>query len=109
MAPYFMKTPSNSTAVLHADVRLDCQAFGIPAPTLKWVKYTNSGETVIQTGGRFIVGAVFKYLYILGIHWSDAGRYGCVAQNQHGRVIADAHVTVVTSMFDITISTCNAI
>lgn len=102
MAPYFKTTPSNSTAVLHADAQLDCQAFGIPTPTLKWVKYTDSGETVIQTGGRFIVGAVFKYLYILGIHWSDAGRYGCVAQNQYGRVIADAYVAVVTGMLDVT-------
>lgn len=102
MAPYFIATPSNSTAVLHATVQLDCQAYGIPAPTLKWVKYTDSGETVIQTGGRFIVGALTKNLFILGIHWSDAGRYGCIAQNQHGRIIADAYVTVVTGMLDIT-------
>jgi len=66
------------------------------------VKYTDSGETVIQTGGRFIVGILFKNLYILRIHWSDAGRYGCIAQNQHGRIIADAYVTVVTGMLDIT-------
>lgn len=98
MAPYFTKTPSNSTAVLHATVRLDCQAYGVPTPTVKWVKYTDSGKTVIRTGGRFIVGAVFGYLYILGIHWSDAGQYGCIAQNQYGRVVADAHVTVVTGM-----------
>lgn len=102
MAPYFIATPSNSTAVLHATVQLDCQAYGIPAPTLKWVKYTDSGETVIQTGGRFIVGALSKNLFILGIRWSDAGRYGCIAQNQHGRIIADAYVTVVTGMLDIT-------
>ena len=65
------------------------------------MKYTDIGETVIQTGGRFIVGALFKYLYILGIKWSDAGRYGCIAQNQLGRVVANAHVTVVTGMLDI--------
>lgn len=98
MAPYFITMPSNSTAVLHATVQLDCQADGVPAPTLKWVKYSESGKTVIQTGGSFIVGADFGHLYILGIHWSDAGRYGCIAQNQYGRVIADAHVTVITSM-----------
>ena len=101
MAPYFITTPSNSTALLHATIRLDCQAYGVPAPTLKWVKYTVSGKTVIQTGGRFIVGVVFKNLYILGIHWSDAGRYGCIAQNQYGRLVADAYVTVVTGMLDI--------
>lgn len=100
--PYFIIMPSNSTAVLHGTVRLDCQAYGVPAPTLKWVKYTESGETVIQTGGRFFVGAIFKNLYIFRIQWSDAGRYGCIAQNQYGRVIADAHVTVVTGKLDIT-------
>jgi len=43
-----------------------------------------------------------KHLYISGIQWSDAGRYGCVAQNQHGRDVAEAHVAVVTSMLEIT-------
>ena len=28
----------------------------------------------------------------------DAGQYACVAQNQHGRITADVHVTVVTGM-----------
>ena len=106
VAPYFITMPSNSTDLLHATVQLNCKAYGVPAPTLKWVKYTDSGETVIQTGGRFIVGTVFRNLYILKIHWSDAGRYGCIAQNQFGRVIADAHVIVVTGMLEVTISTC---
>lgn len=96
MAPYFVTTPTNTTAPLHASVRLDCKAYGVPTPTLKWMKYTDSGETVITTSGRFIVSALSGYLYILGIHWSDAGRYGCIAQNEHGRIVADAHVTVVT-------------
>jgi len=106
MAPSFIKRPSNVTAVLHAAVELDCQASGKPAPTLKWVKYTNNGETVIHTGGRFVVITRLsdgsKYLSISGIQWSDAGRYGCVAQNQHGRAVAEAHVAVVTSMLEIT-------
>lgn len=64
-------------------------------PTIKWVKYTDSGETEIRTGGRFIISSVFS-LFILGILWSDEGRYGCVAQNEHGRVVADAYLTVIT-------------
>ena len=99
MAPYFTLTPANTTALLHTSIRLDCKAYGVPTPTIKWVKYTESGgETAIQTGGRFIVGGTFGYLYVLQIHWSDAGRYGCIAQNEHGRVVTDAHVTVITGI-----------
>ena len=67
-------------------------------PSVKWVRYTTSGETVIRTGGRFVVGSVFRNLYIFHLQWSDAGKYGCVAQNKHGRAEANFYITVQTGM-----------
>ena len=98
-APSFTLRPKDITEILHSTVFLQCQATGVPVPTIKWVKYTDSGKTEITTGGRFIVGSLFRYLYILGILWSDEGRYGCVAQNEHGRVVADAYLKVITGKF----------
>ena len=75
-------------------------------PTIKWVKYTDSGETEMRTNGKFIIGSVFRYLYILGILWSEEGRYGCIAQNEHGRVVADAYLTVITGKIFICLFVC---
>ena len=100
MKPYFVITPKNMTAKLHSSTTvLTCKAYGIPTPTVKWVRYTNSGETVITSGGRFVVGSVFGNLYILQIQWSDAGKYGCVAQNKHGRIVANFYITVATGIY----------
>ena len=81
-----------------------CQAAGVPTPTIKWVKYTDGSKTEIRTSARFIVrsidrnGTVYNHLNILRVQWSDAGRYGCEAQNKHGRTVADAYLTILTGL-----------
>ena len=99
MKPYFTLKPWNITARLHSSTTfVKCYATGTPTPAVKWVRYTGSGETVIRTGGRFIVGYVFGNLYIFNLQWSDAGKYGCVAQNKHGRTEANFYINVVTGV-----------
>ena len=95
-SPSFTLKPKNFTQIQHSTVTFECRAVGAPAPTINWVKYTDSGETLISSNARFVIGAVSRYLSILGIYWSDAGRYGCVAQNKHGRIVADAYLTVIS-------------
>lgn len=94
-SPVFQQKPSNVTEKLYETVYFRCQAIGFPKPTIKWVKYSGNQETVIKTNGRFVIN-VHGYLYILGVEWSDSGRYGCIAQNTNGRIIAYAHLSVVT-------------
>ena len=96
LKPYFTHKPKNITAKLHSSTTVvKCSAKGIPKPTVKWVRYTGSGETVIRSGGRFIV---FGNLYIFHLQWSDSGKYGCVAQNKYGRAEAHFYITVRTGM-----------
>ena len=95
-SPVFLQKPGNLTENLYQTVYFRCQAIGNPEPTMKWVKYNNSSgnqETVIKTNDRFVIG-VNGYLFILGVEWSDSGRYGCIAQNTKGRIIAYAHLSV---------------
>ena len=95
-SPVFQKIPRNVTEKLYQTVYFHCQATGFPKPAIKWVKYSSGNqETVIKTDGRFVIG-VNGYLFILGVEWSDSGRYGCIAQNTNGRIIAYAHLSVVT-------------
>ena len=102
-APSFRLRPKNITGGIHTNVVFHCQATGVPSPTIKWVKYTGGSKTEIRTSARFIVGgpidrngAVYKHVTILRVQWSDAGCYGCEAQNKHGRRVADAYLTVLT-------------
>ena len=96
LKPYFTHKPKNITAKLHSSTTVvKCSAKGLPKPTVKWVRYTGSSETVIRSGGRFIV---FGNLYIFHLQWSDSGKYGCVAQNKYGRAEAHFYITVQTGM-----------
>ena len=97
-SPVFLQKPRNVTENLYQTVYFRCQAIGFPKPTIKWVKYNNSSgnqETVVKTNyGRFVIG-MNGYLFILmGVEYSDSGRYACIAQNTNGRIIAYAHLSV---------------
>lgn len=95
-SPVFQQKPRNVTEKLYETVYFPCQAIGFPTPTIKWVKYSSGNqETAIETSGRFVINQD-GYLYILGVEWSDSGRYACIAENTHGRIIAYAHLNVVT-------------
>ena len=95
-SPVFKQKPRNVTEKLYETVSFQCRATGIPTPTIKWVKYSSGNqETAIETSGRFVINRN-GYLYILGVEWSDSGRYACIAQNTQGRIIAYAHLNVVT-------------
>ena len=95
-SPVFQQKPRNVTEKLYETVYFPCQAIGFPTPTIKWVKYSSGNqETAIETSGRFVINQD-GYLYILGVEWSDSGRYACIAENTNGRIIAYAHLNVVT-------------
>ncbi|XP_068734203.1 fibroblast growth factor receptor 2-like isoform X2 [Montipora capricornis] len=92
--PSFTLRPQNKSVNVHSSVILKCEASGIPQPTITWVKYTDSGATMITTGGRFNVNS--GYLDIMGVQLVDSGQYGCVAQNKHGKLVADTFLTIIT-------------
>lgn len=65
---------------------------------ISWVKYADNGAaTEIRNDGRFIVGA--RHLVIAGVRWADEGQYGCTAQNIHGKIVADAFLTIITCKY----------
>lgn len=94
LIPNFIVKPKNITATLHSRAVITCSATGKPTPTVKWVRYAGSGETVIRHGFRHAI--IAPKLYIYPLLWSDAGKYGCVAQNIYGRAEANFYISMVT-------------
>lgn len=94
-APVFTVRPQNKSVNISARVIFSCTAKGTPTPMISWVKYADNGAaTEIRNDGRFIVGA--RHLVIAGVRWADEGQYGCTAQNIHGKIVADAFLTIIT-------------
>ncbi|XP_015775147.1 PREDICTED: contactin-4-like [Acropora digitifera] len=96
-APVFTFRPQNKSVNISARVLFSCTARGTPLPRISWVKYADNGTaTEIRNDGRFLVSSISGHLVIPGIQWADEGRYGCTAQNEHGKVVADAFLTIIT-------------
>ena len=72
----------------------ECEAGGLPQPTLAWTKGNQTvGELVesyqiMDNGKRLILFAPFNE--------SDAGRYTCTASNPAGFIEASAYLTVTS-------------
>jgi len=108
IAPRFPRptdAPQNLTVALGERAVFECEAFGAPPPTLRWLKdgrptmrsrndgniveeAMNDGVTTIQqasTRSKFVVAAV---------KLADAGRYTCVAENKNGQIKAHAYLEI---------------
>ncbi|XP_068734214.1 fibroblast growth factor receptor 2-like isoform X2 [Montipora capricornis] len=93
-APSFTPRPQNKSVNVNSSVTSKCEASGVPQLSITWVKYADSSQTAITTGGRFNVSS--GNLDIIGVQLVDAGQYGCIAHNMHGKLVADAFLTTST-------------
>uniref|UniRef100_H3ACF0 Si:ch211-159i8.4 n=1 Tax=Latimeria chalumnae TaxID=7897 RepID=H3ACF0_LATCH len=84
--PRIMTGDSESVSLLaEADVFLDCNASGDPAPLVSWTKIS-TGATIpanSKHGQRFEVHQNGTFV-IRNVRLQDRGQYLCMAQNPHG-------------------------
>ena len=90
MAPFFIRRPANQNATLKSDVELECSAYGVPAPTIKWFK---NGEPIYPSD-YFQFNPVKGNLKILGIISQDEGYYQCMASNELDTIQTIAQLAV---------------
>ena len=62
-----------------------------PAATITWLK---NGKPINNKGYIYLYKKA--YLRIYGAHYSDDGKFTCIAKNTHGSVSADAYIAVIT-------------
>uniref|UniRef100_A0A8C4YSS1 Hemicentin-2 n=1 Tax=Gopherus evgoodei TaxID=1825980 RepID=A0A8C4YSS1_9SAUR len=90
--PQITSGPSLVTALLSERVELTCEAAGIPAPTLVWLKDGNPVSSTMAKGPQILSGG--RVLSLARAHLLDAGTYSCVAISAVGEDRWDAVLRV---------------
>lgn len=103
-APVIVSPPADSYGPQGANLTLDCEARGFPAPTITWKFVSDEGKTVslpsddqsvaIQMRGGPEPMMVTSWAQIMELDPSYSGVYHCIAANTEGQVNAKANVGV---------------
>jgi len=102
--PVIMSPPTDTYGPIGANLTLDCEARGHPAPTITWQYENEDGETIslpsddqmisIQMRGGPEPLMVTGWAQILSLDPTYSGVYHCIASNSEGKVHARASVGV---------------
>uniref|UniRef100_A0A673WYT4 Neural cell adhesion molecule L1-like n=1 Tax=Salmo trutta TaxID=8032 RepID=A0A673WYT4_SALTR len=90
--PYWVKEPLSLLYSPGETVRLDCQADGIPTPTVTW---SINGEPVTEVDTdprRRVSGGV---LVLKDVVFGDTAVYQCEATNKHGNILNNTYIYVI--------------
>lgn len=90
-APYFSKSTQNLMYAPGETVRLDCQAEGIPTPSLTWSINGVPISEVNEPRRSITKGA----LILTDVKTTDTAVYQCEAVNEHGTTLLNIHVNVI--------------
>ncbi|XP_035384811.1 hemicentin-1 isoform X2 [Electrophorus electricus] len=99
--------PTEVPVVVHHALELECQAEGIPTPTLTWLK---DGRPLPQTDGVLLLRGG-EGLRITSVQVEDIGRYSCLASSPAGdddkeflvRVHVPPNIAGESSMQDLSV------
>ncbi|KAM9856018.1 neural cell adhesion molecule L1.1-like [Aulostomus maculatus] len=90
--PYWVKEPQNRLYSPGETVRLDCQAEGIPTPTITWSINGQPIKDVDDDSRRSVSGGVLK---LADVEFGDTAVYQCEAMNKHGAALLNTYLHVV--------------
>ncbi|XP_029012243.1 neural cell adhesion molecule L1.1-like isoform X2 [Betta splendens] len=90
-APYWVKEPQNLLYSPGETVRLECQAEGIPTPTVTWGINGQLLSEVDADPRRSVSGGV---LILKDVEFADTAVYQCEASNKHGSILLNTHLYV---------------
>jgi hypothetical protein len=88
--PRIVRPPKNVAAYERGDVTLECGVYGVPQPTVVWMK---NGDRLIPT--EYFQISADNSLRILGLVKQDDGVYQCLVDNRAGSVQAAAQLVVL--------------
>jgi len=102
--PVITSPPSDSYGPLGANLTLDCEARGFPAPTITWQFLSTEGKTIslpsddqsvsIQMRGGPEPLMVTGWMQIMSLDPIYIGDYHCIATNSQGQAFSRASVGV---------------
>uniref|UniRef100_H0WC62 Hemicentin-1 n=1 Tax=Cavia porcellus TaxID=10141 RepID=H0WC62_CAVPO len=92
--PIFIQEPVDVSMEIGSNVTLPCYVQGYPEPKIKWRRSDNmpifSRPFSVSSISQLRTGALF----ILNLWASDKGTYICEAENQFGKILSQATITV---------------
>lgn len=91
-APYWVKEPLSQLYAPGETVKLDCQADGIPTPTISWTMNGTPLSAIDDDPRRSVSGGS---LTLMDINFGDTAIYQCRASNKHGTILTNTNVFVV--------------
>lgn len=92
-APYWVKAPASLMFSPGETVRLDCQAEGIPTPNITW---SINGEVISDVDREPRRSITDGVLILRDVVLSDTAVYQCEAANDHGVIILNTQLHVVS-------------
>ncbi|XP_042347416.1 neural cell adhesion molecule L1.2 isoform X3 [Plectropomus leopardus] len=92
-APYWIKEPPSQLYAPGETVRLDCQADGIPSPTISW-SINGVPLSEIEKDPRRSLTASGS-LILKDVDFGDTAIYQCQASNKHGTILTNTNVYVI--------------
>ncbi|XP_056156143.1 neural cell adhesion molecule L1.1-like [Lampris incognitus] len=91
-APTWVKEPQNLLYAPGETVRLDCQAEGIPTPTISWSINGQPLAEVDEETRRSVSGGT---LILVDVKFSDTAVYQCEATNRHGSILINTYIYAI--------------
>lgn len=92
-APYWVKEPLSQLYAPGETVKLDCQADGIPTPSITWTingiplsATDKEPRRSVSSGGS---------LTLKDVNFGDTAIYQCQASNKHGTILTNTNVYVI--------------
>ncbi|KAI4823711.1 hypothetical protein KUCAC02_012284 [Chaenocephalus aceratus] len=92
-APYWIKEPSSQLYAPGETVRLDCQADGIPSPTISWTINGVPISAIDMDLRRSLTAS--GSLILEDVNFGDTAIFQCQASNKHGTILTNTNVYVM--------------
>lgn len=91
-APYWTKEPESQVYAPGESIRLDCQADGVPTPTISW-SINGFPFNSIPRDPRYRVQE--GVLLLNDVQYTDTAIFQCQASNKHGTILSNTNVYVI--------------
>ncbi|KAM3618414.1 uncharacterized protein V6R79_020150 [Siganus canaliculatus] len=91
-APYWVKEPASLLYSPGETVKLDCQAEGVPKPSISW---SINGQAVTEVDDDPRRSRSGDALILRDVEFADTAVYQCEATNKHGSILLNAYLYVV--------------
>ncbi|XP_077428518.1 neural cell adhesion molecule L1.2 isoform X2 [Vanacampus margaritifer] len=92
-APYWTKEPISMLYAPGENVRLDCQAEGIPTPIITWTINGIPLSSTDKDSRRTLTPS--GSLILKDVNFGDTAIYQCKASNKHGAILSNTNVYVI--------------